>query len=59
MRMAGYGLSPSIFGSAWMGEDLICYDESGEAILDYVGMAAAPCCGSPSPCRGGGTDSPT
>ena len=44
-------LSPNTEGWLWLepvnlwlgldGEDLVCYDESGEAILDYVGMAAA------------------
>ena len=49
---AGYDeLSPSADGWLWLkpvnlwlgldGEDLICYDESGKAILAYVGVAAA------------------
>lgn len=49
---AGYNeLSPNADGWLWLkpvnlwldldGEDLICYDESGKAILNYVGVTAA------------------
>ena len=44
-------LSPNAEGWLWLepvnlwlgldGEDLVCYDESGEALLDYVGMTEA------------------
>ena len=44
-------LSPNADGWLWLesvnlwlgldGEDLVCYDESGEALLNYVGMTAA------------------
>ena len=44
-------LSPNVDGWLWLepinlwlglaGEDLVCYDESGEAILDYVGVTEA------------------
>jgi Uma2 family endonuclease len=44
-------LSPNVDGWLWLepvnlwlgleGEDLVCYDESGEVLLDYVGMTEA------------------